>query len=138
MTPNTNAPKEQLVYAEILFYGCWTGIVIMIVTYFLYVSGLINPHVSMELVTKYWSLPVHDYLVENNVPIGWGWLNLITKGDFINFIGIALLAGLTILCFIYLTFAYYKQKDMKFAIISFLEVLTLCLAASGIIGGGAH
>jgi hypothetical protein len=137
-TPNTNAPAEQIAYANILFYGCWGGLALMAVTYFLYVSGIMEPYVSMELVTKFWSLPVHDYLTENNVPTGWGWATLLSKGDFLNFTGIALLAGLTIVGYIPLIFAYLKKKDMPFAIIALLEVLVLCLAASGIVGGGAH
>lgn len=135
---NTNAPKEQLVYADILFYGCWTGLALMGITYILYVSGIMEPYVSMELITEYCSMPVSAYLTGNNVPTGWGWLSLLGKGDFLNFLGIALLSGLTIVGFIYLSAAYFKQKDFKFAIISLLEVLVLCLAASGIIGGGAH
>ena len=62
----------------------------------------------------------------------------VINGDFLNFLGIALLAGLTLVGFVSLSIVYFKQKDFKFAIISLLEVLTLCLAASGIIGGGAH
>ena len=137
-TINTNAPAEQIAYANILFYGCWGGLALMFLTYLLYVTGIMEPYVSMELVTKFWSLPVHDYLVENKVPTGWGWTSLLNKGDFLNFLGIALLGGLTIVCYIPVTLAYLKKKDMAYAIISLLEVIVLCFAASGIVGGGAH
>lgn len=137
-TPSTNAPAEQITYANILFYGCWGGLALMVLTYCLYVSGIMEPYVSMELVTKFWSLPVHDYLTENNVPTGWGWAKLLHKGDFLNFLGIALLAGLTVICYVPLVFAYLKKKDMPFAIIALLEAIVLCVAASGIVGGGAH
>jgi hypothetical protein len=136
--PDTNAPAEQITYANILFYGCWSGLALMIVTYIVYVTGILDPYVSMELVTKFWSLPVHNYLVENNVPTGWGWATLLNKGDFLNFVGIALLGGLTIVCYIPVALAYFKKKDFAFAVISLLEVLVLCFAASGIVGGGAH
>jgi hypothetical protein len=137
-TPQTNAPAEQLAYADILFYGCWSGLALMLVTYLLYVTGIMEPYVSMELVTKYWAMPVGEYLTQNNVPTGWGWATLLTKGDFLNFVGIALLGGLTIVGYIPLIFAYLKKKDMPFAIIATLEVLVLCFAASGIVGGGGH
>ena len=136
--PQTNASAEQVTYANILFYGCWSGLALMLVTYILYVSGIMEPYVSMELVTKFWSMPVHEYLVENNVPIGWGWATLLTKGDFLNFLGIALLGGLTIVAYIPVTIAYFKKKDFKFALIALLEIIVLCVAASGLIGGGAH
>ena len=137
-TSQTNAPAEQITYANILFYGCWSGLALMLVTYLLYVTGIMDPYVSMELVTKFWSMPVGDYLSQNNVPTGWGWATLLTKGDFLNFVGIALLGGLTIVGYIPLIFAYMKKKDTAFAIIATLEVLVLCFAASGIVGGGAH
>lgn len=137
-TPNTNAPAEQITYANILFYGCWGGLALMAVTYFLYVSGVMEPYVSMDLVTKYWSQPVQEYLTQNNVPTGWGWAKLLSKGDFLNFVGIALLAGLTIIGYIPLVFAYLKKKDMPFVIIAVLEIIVLSVAASGIFGSGAH
>lgn len=137
-TPNTNAPAEQIVYANILFYGCWSGLALMLITYVIYVFGILDPHVSMPLVTKFWSLPVSSYLTENNVPTGWGWLTLLGKGDFLNFLGIAFLGGLTIICYILVTLAYFRKKDFVFAFIALLEVLVLCFAASGIVGGGGH
>lgn len=136
--PDTNAPAEQITYANILFYGCWGGLALMILTYIVYVTGILDPYVSMELVTKFWSQPVGEYLTQNNVPTGWGWATLLGKGDFLNFLGIALLGGLTIVCYIPVTLAYLKKKDMAYAVISILEVLVLCFAASGIVGGGAH
>jgi hypothetical protein len=136
--PDTNAPAEQIAYANILFYGCWGGLALMLVTYVLYVTGIMDPYVSMDNVIKYWALPVGQYLADNNVPNGWGWATLLSNGDFLNFLGIALLGGLTIVAYIPVTLAYFKKKDFAFAIIAFLEILVLCFAASGIVGGGAH
>jgi len=136
--PDTNAPVEQIAYANILFYGCWTGLGLMLVTYCLYVFGIMDPYVPTEIVTQSWSHPVDEYLSKNNVPVGWGWATLLAKGDFLNFVGIALLASLTVVGYIPLIFAYLKKKDIAFAIISLLEVIVLCVAASGIFGSGGH
>ena len=136
--PDTNAPAEQIAYANILFYGCWSGLALMLVTYVLYVTGIMDPYVSMDNIIKYWAMPVGKYLADNNVPTGWGWATLLKHGDFLNFLGIALLGGLTIVAYIPVTLAYLKKKDFAFAIIAALEVLVLCFAASGIVGGGAH
>ena len=131
-------PREQVVYADILFWGCWGGLALLAVTYLLYVFGIITPHVPLETITTLWSQPVAAYLAKGNVPHGWGWLILIGKGDFMNFLGIVLLAGLTILAYIPLVPAFIKKGDKVFAILSVLEILVLTLAASGIVGGGAH
>jgi len=135
---DTNAPAEQIAYANVLFFGCWSGLALMVLTYVLYVTGIMDPYVSMDNVVKYWAMPVHDYLADNNVPTGWGWAKLLNKGDFLNFLGIALLAGLTIVGYIPAIFAYFKKKDFAFALIALLEVIVLCVAASGLVGGGAH
>jgi len=137
-TPNTNAPAEQITYANILFYGCWSGLALMLVTYLVYVSGIMDPYVPLHEISKAWSMSVHEYLVQHNVPTGWGWAKLLNKGDFLNFVGIALLGGLTIVAYIPVIFAYMKKKDTAYAVIALLEVIVLCVAASGIVGGGGH
>jgi len=131
-------PKEQILYANMLFYGCWSGLAIMTVTYVIYAFGILDPHVSMDVVTRTWTQPVQEYLTVGQVPVGWGWATLLHKGDFLNFLGIALLAGMTLVCYIPLIVAYLRKKDTLFAMIAIAEILVLAFAASGIVGGGAH
>ncbi|MBW1980377.1 MAG: DUF1634 domain-containing protein [Deltaproteobacteria bacterium] len=132
------ASPEQITYANLLFYGSWTAIAILLITYLIYVSGMVSTYVSMHDLAYYWTKPVHEYVQEANIPLGWGWVTLLGKGDFLNFIGIVLLAGMTIVCFLTLLPTYIKQKDTPFVIIVTLEVLVLCLGASGLLGAGGH
>ncbi|MDQ7835028.1 MAG: DUF1634 domain-containing protein [Humidesulfovibrio sp.] len=132
------ATPEQVTYANMLFYGCWGGLALMAVTYLLYVFGIITPHVPLEKVPLLWSQPVGTYLELGNVPTGWGWSVLIAKGDFLNFLGIVLLAGMTIVCYIPLIPAFLKRKELVFAALALAEIIVLLFAASGIVGGGAH
>ncbi len=132
----TQAPQEQVAYANILFYGCWSGLGIIVLIYLLYVLGVLEPYIPIDNISSYWTLPVHEYLTQNQIPTGWGWLELINKGDFLNFVGIAFLAGLTVLCYLMVFLAYLKKKDTLFAVIAGLEILVLCFAASGIVGAG--
>lgn len=139
MTPEVpKAPPEQLAYADLLFYGSWGGILILLVTFFVYVTGVFESYIPINEVSQYWSMPVSHYVHEANVPTGWGWATLLGKGDFLNFIGIALLAGMTIVCFIVILPYYVKQKDIVFVVLVILEVLVLCLGASGLLGTGGH
>ena len=131
-------PQEQITYANLLFYGCWGALALLVLTYLVYVLGLLSPHVSMQEVTALWSGPVGVYLEKANVPHGWGWVVLLGKGDFLNFIGVVVLAGMTIVCYLTLIPAFLKEKRTIFAVIAILEVLVLSLAASGIVGGGGH
>jgi hypothetical protein len=129
---------EQLIYANLLLIGMWTGIFLLILTYFMYAAGILTPHVDMSLVTQYWGHGIHEYLAATNSPQGWGWVSLLGKGDFLNFVGLALLALMTILCYLVLVRGYIRQKDWLFSIICVLEVIVLSLAASGIFGAGGH
>lgn len=138
MKESVYASPEQTAYADLLFWGCWLGLVIMLVTYFLYVFGIVTPHVPLEQMPKVWSESVSHYLKEGQVPTGWGWVSLLKKGDFLNFLGIVLLAGLSIICYLRVIPSLFRKGDKVMGIIAVLEVLVLVLAASGIVGGGAH
>jgi len=132
------APPEQITYADLLFYGSWGAIAILLITFFVYVSGVFESYIPINEISQYWSMPVSQYVHEANIPIGWGWATLLGKGDFLNFIGIVLLAGMTIVCYIVILPYYIKQKDIAFVVLIILEVLVLCLGASGIFGTGGH
>ncbi|MDL2286558.1 hypothetical protein LJC24_03910 [Desulfococcaceae bacterium OttesenSCG-928-F15] len=138
MKESVHASPEQTAYADLLFYGCWLGLVIMVVTYSLYVFGVITPHVPLEKMPEVWTQPVSHYLKEAQVPTGWGWATLLKEGDFLNFIGIVLLAGLSIVCYLRIIPSLFRKGDRAMAIIATLEVFVLVLAASGIFGSGAH
>jgi len=137
-TDTSQTPPEQLLYSTMLFYGCWGSLTLMAITYALYVLGVLTPHVPLETVTQLWSQPVKVYLEQGGVPQGWGWLRLVGQGDFLNFTGIVLLAGMTILCYVPLIGAYLKKKEPIFAAVAVLEILVLLFAASGIVGSGGH
>jgi hypothetical protein len=129
---------EQITYANLLFGGAWTGIALMIITYIVYATGILSPHVDMTLVTQNWGKGVDEYLKITNSPRGWGWLALMDKGDFLNFLGLAFIALLTIACYLSLIVAYRKRKDWIYFTICVTEVVVLSIAASGILGVGGH
>ena len=129
---------EQIAYANLLFIGAWAGIFLMIITYLLYISGILSPHVDITLITQNWDKGIDEYLKITHSPHGWGWLSLLGKGDFLNFIGMVLLAVMTIICYLLLIAGYKKRKDWVYFFIALMEVLVLAFAASGILGSGGH
>ncbi len=130
--------KEQIIYANILVIGVWSGIAILFTTYFIYVLGWLPPHVDTTMVTQLWGKGVNEYLELTHSPHGWGWVSLVGKGDFLNYLGFVLLAMMTVICYIVLLKGYLAKKDWIYASIAFLEILVLSLAASGIFGSGGH
>ena len=79
---------------------------------------------------------VHDYLEHANIKPGWSWLRMLNYGDFINFIGVALLAGVTIICYLAIVPILLRNNDKVYALLALLEALILSLAASGILAVG--
>ena len=130
--------REQIIYANLLLMGMVAGIIIMMVTYTIYLTGVLPSHVDLQLITANWGKGIHDYLEITHSPHGWGWLGLLLKGDFLNYIGFTLLGLMTIICYLVLVRGFVRKKDWIFAVISILEILVLSLAASGILGGGGH
>ena len=132
------ASPAQLRYADTLFYGALLGFVIMLITYALYIFGILTPQIPLDEMPRLWSQSAAEYRAAGNIPQGWGWLALVGKGDICNFIGIAFLAALTIICFVQLAIGLARQKQWILTVIAVLEVLVLSLAASGILVAGGH
>ena len=138
MAGKLQATEEQITYAKILDIGMKIGLIAIIITFAIYALGVLSPHIPVQDVSKYWTLSVHDYLLATNIPNGWGWLSMLEKGDFLNFTGIAFLAGVTIICYLAIVPILFRKKDSIYGIIAILEVLVLVLAASGILKVAGH
>jgi hypothetical protein len=130
--------RDQIIYANLLIIGVWAGIVILFVTYSIYLFEILPAHVNRSIIPTVWDKGVAEYLEITRSPHGWGWVSLLAKGDFLNYIGFALLGLMTLLCFVVLLRGYLRQKNWIFSIIAFLEILVLTVAASGILGSGGH
>ncbi len=138
MGKEVRATEEQITYAGILDLGMKAGLLALIVTFIIYISGVFAPHVPVNDLPKYWAMPVKAYLEATHVHPGWSWLGMLGKGDFLNFIGIAFLAGVTVLCYLRIIPILFRKKDSVYAVIAIIEVLVLVLAASGILRAGGH
>ncbi|MGO9611856.1 MAG: hypothetical protein ACLPX5_02335 [Dissulfurispiraceae bacterium] len=132
------ATEEQLAYAKILDFGMKCGLLALIITFIIYVSGILTPYIPVHDLSKYWGMSVHKYLEATGIHPGWTWLWLLGKGDFLTFIAIAFLAGVTVVCYLAIIPILLRKKDTIYAMIALLEVLVLVLAASGVLKAGGH
>jgi hypothetical protein len=132
------AGPEQVLYAKILEKCMYFGLLFLLITYLIYISGIISPYVPLADVSQYWTLSVSDYLHKTNIHPGWGWIKMVAYSDFLNFIGIAMLAGVTIVCFLSIVPVLWKEGDKVYAVLSVVEAAILTVAASGILGSGGH
>lgn len=142
---SAEANEEQLLYAKILNVGMYIGLGILLVTFGLYLTGIITPAVPIGEVSNYWSLPAHEYLEvinheflhRDHVVDGWRWIFVLNMGDYLNFVGIAILALVTIVCYLGILPTLFRKKDWIYLAIAVTEIVVLTLAAGGI-GGGGH
>ncbi len=125
--------EEQIRYASILEKGMLLGLITLFITFAIYVFRIINPYIPFEQLPHYWKMRAHEYLSHANIEPGWHWIRMLKYSDFLNFIGIALLSGMTIICYISIIPILIKKKDYIFTLLSIIEVLILLLAASGIL-----
>jgi hypothetical protein len=138
------ATDEQLLYANILEKGMLIGLLLMFITFALYVFRIMPSAVPLAQISGYWSQPVHAYLEAINhnflhlehLPTGWSWVKLIGKGDFLNFVPVAILSGVTIFCYLAIVPGLFKRGDKAYAFMALAEVVILALAASGLLAVG--
>jgi|Napbiome12C3dose_1001474.scaffolds.fasta_scaffold02398_1 hypothetical protein len=138
MSKHQYVTEEQIAYAKILDLGMKVGLLLLIISFALYVFGILTPHVPLADLPKYWKLPVHEYLVQTDIHQGWSWLYMLNKGDFLNFVGIAFLAGVSIICYLRVIPSLFRKGDTIYAFLAIAEVLVLVLAASGVLKSGGH
>ncbi len=134
----SKATEEQLLYANILNTGMLIGLAGLAVTFILYAGGVLEPLIPFEKVQEYWVLSVHQYLEQSGIQARWAWLEKLQYGDMLNFLPIAFLSLLTIICYMAILPVLIRKKDKAFIVIAVLEVIVLTVAASGILGTGGH
>ena len=141
---SAEADEEQLLYAKILEIGMYLGLAMLLVTFLLYIFGIMAPSVPIDQLPNYWTMSVHDYVEAINHDFlhrdhgvtGWAWMTVLGKGDFVNFLGIAVLSGVTIICYIGIVPTLIRKKQTAYVIMAIAEVVILVLAASGILAAG--
>ena len=129
---------EQLLYSKILNGGMLLGLSGLVVTFILYISGILQPLIPLEEVETYWVLPVSEYLEKSGMQPGWAWFTNMQFGDMLNFLPIAFLSLLTVVCYIAIIPGLIRKKDTAYVVIAIIEILVLVFAASGILGTGGH
>jgi len=134
----TQASEEQILYANILSKGMLIGLLGLVVTFIIYGAGILEPKIPLEQVQNYWVMPVSEYLQLAGIHAGWAWLGNLGYGDMLNFLPIAFLSLLTIVCYLAILPGLMRKKDTAYVVLVIVEVVVLAVAASGILGSGGH
>jgi hypothetical protein len=131
---NDRFSDEELAYARWLDWGTRAGLAVLVASFFAYAFGIAPPHVPFEELVSVWGLPVDQYRAAVGAPAGWNWLRLATRGDYLNYFGVAFLALVTALCYLRILPLLVARNDRIYALIAALEIVVLLAAAAGIVG----
>jgi hypothetical protein len=130
---NKYASPEQLRYAKVLGLGVQSGFVLLVISFILYMAGVLKPLIPVSQLPKYWGLPAAQFVKATHTPVGWGWLSDIGMGDELNMIGIAVLASVSaISTFAVLPF-FARRGEKAHMAIAVLLIGVLLLSASNLL-----
>jgi hypothetical protein len=123
-------------------YARWLGAVTLIafaaalVAFVLYAGGLLPPFVPLDALPALWQLPVGEYLARTGAPAGWGWLRLLPDADYLSLACVALIAAVTLVCYLALLPMLLKLEERVQAALVAAQVIVLLIAASGALAAG--
>lgn len=132
-----NLPYQET-YGNLLHLFTNVSLAILTVTFVLYLFGILEPVIPTEELPNYWKLSLDEFMKVSGAPTGWSWTGYLNKGDYVNFIGIAVMAGATGVCYLVVLFKALADKRMLFVSFLVIELALITLAASNILSSGGH
>ena len=126
---------EQQLYARWLDIGTRLGLAWLLASFAIYMLALLDPHVPHAELPRLWTLSVDQYIAASGAPTGWAWTALLHRGDYLNFIGVALFAGISALCYARIIPLFLASGEHGRAAIALLQILVLAAAAAGAVLG---
>jgi ABC-type Na+ efflux pump permease subunit len=127
------ASPEQLRYAKVLGMGVQVGFGLLVLSFALYLAGVLEPLVPVDQLPKYWGLSAAEFVKVTHTPTGWGWLAEIGRGDMVNLIGIVVLASVSAFSTLAVLPIFARRGETAHLIISALLIVVLIVSASNIL-----
>jgi hypothetical protein len=125
----------ELIYARWLERSVRIALAVLVAGFLAYAGGLVPPLVSHDELARLWTLPVDRFVAATGAPTGWGWLGHLGRGDYLNFVGVALLGLITVVCYARILPLLFRSGNRLYAWLALAQIVVLLVAASGI---GAH
>ena len=131
--PDRYASDAALVFARVMEVAVKIGFIALIASFAIYVTGVLPPLIPFEQLPTVWHLSAREYVAATHMPSGWGWMAEIGKGDMLNLVPIAFLAGASALCCLaVLPILARRREKLQLAIVT-LQIVVLVVAASDLI-----
>jgi hypothetical protein len=131
-------PDEALedAYASWLDASSRIAFALSLIAFALYVGGVLPSFVPLDTLAGLWGLPVDAYLDKTAAPSGWSWLRLLGFADYLTLACMALIALVTVLCYLAILPRLLRHGERLQAALVLFQALVLLGAASGLVAGG--
>jgi len=119
---------------QIIFWFRWVGnlgILLSLVAFLLYSSGLIRSRAEPEKVAANWSAKAPNYLEEVGLEFGRGWFFHIGDAYILNVAAIAILVNAALPALLTLSFTWYRKRDFLFGTMAIAVSAILTIAMIG-------
>lgn len=133
----SNSPYQKI-YGRILSWVSNFGLLVLFISFVLYTSGVLKAWIPLDQLPQYWQLPLDEFIVQTDSATGWKWITRLGYGDYLSFVGISILAGVTGICYLVLLVLGARDKKKILVTLVILELILLIIAASDILSVGGH
>jgi hypothetical protein len=128
------ALEAQRRYAKWLRWTTRVGVVLLVVTFAIYITGVVPDYVPISRLPSLWGLPAAEVLRQTHIAPGWhGWASLILHGDMLVLGTLGALICSSILCLAAALPIFWKRGEHALVIISVMQIVVLAIAASGVL-----
>ncbi|MBN2581470.1 MAG: hypothetical protein JXL80_00270 [Planctomycetes bacterium] len=127
---------EAARYAAVLRIGVRVALVLLVAVFCLYGFEIVQPHVPLKELPRYWSLSSAEYIEQTGMPTRWQWLDRLGEGDVLTILPAVFLASLTAVCLLAVQPLFARRGEHIHVIIILLHLFLIVLAT--IPGPGKH
>ncbi len=128
----------QLAYAKIIYRLANIGIVIMTISYVLYMTGYPKPFLPIGKLVQLWETRSVEFIEITQMPVGFDLIHHLAQSDIISLMSIIFVSSITIIGYVRILPYFLKENDLPYTLITILQILVFILAAGGILSFGSH
>jgi Mg/Co/Ni transporter MgtE len=131
-TSNETKPTDwRETYARWMQTGVRIGLVALVVSFLLYIVGVLPSSLPPSRLPEVWGLNVSQYLARTGAPSGWAWVGRLGQGDVLNMLGVAILSSVTIACYLRVLLPLVRAGERILAAIVAVQIVVMLVAATG-------
>ena len=135
-TPAIDQARLNRVFAATQGAGVRIGLVLMIVGFTLYVSGVPAPFLPVEELGRHWGLDADSFTRATGLPTGWGWTALLPHSDMLGLAGLAWMALVVVAAYAALLPVLLRSRDWIYFWLVVAQLAVFAAAAGGWLAGG--